>query len=92
MNATAANCTAKRELESNLTNNIFRYQTKNQSRYGRNFINENQRQQTSSNFNQQNGNQHRQDGSKSSTSERRQLDYKLFCPSADKHSQQQISG
>ena len=55
----------------NSQNNVFRNQTnQNQSRYGLNFNIENQRQQTSSNYNQQSGNQNRQIGSNSSTSHR----------------------
>ena len=52
-------------------NNVFRNQTnQDQSNYGRNFNNENQRQQMSSNYNQQSGNQNRQSGSNSSTPHR----------------------
>ena len=61
--------------------NNFRPQTnQNQSNYGRKFNNENQRQQTSSNYNQQSGTQNRHGGSNSSTSHRGNWNKNGFHP------------
>ena len=65
----------------NSQNNIFRPQiNQNQSNYGRNFIIENERQQTSSNYNEQSGNHNRHGGYISSTSHRGNWNKNGFQP------------
>ena len=68
-------------------NNTFRNQTnQHQTNCGR--IKENQRQKTSSNYNQQKGNINRQDGSNSSTSHSGNRN-ETFPPSTDEQAEQQ---